>query len=109
MDLTTDMKTGMKIVAKALEAPLVQIANNAGVKGDVVVERVKSFTTNNKGYNVLTNKYVDMFEAGIIDPTKVTRSALQNAASVSATMLTTEAIVVEIEDKKDKPQQNDVY
>ena len=95
-ELTSDMRTGMRIVAKALEAPLVQIANNAGVKGDVVVEKVKTFAKNNKGYNVLTNKYVDMFEAGIIDPAKVERCAIQNASSVAGMILTAEASVAEV-------------
>lgn len=95
-DLTPDTRTGIRIVAKALETPLVQIANNAGVKGEVVVEKVKSFANNNKGYNVLTGKYVDMFDAGIIDPAKVERCAIQNASSVAGMILTAEASVAEV-------------
>ena len=100
-DLTADMKTGMRIVAKALEAPLAQIANNGGVKGDVIVEKVKTFAKDNRGYNVLTNKYVDMMEAGIIDPAKVERCALQNASSVAGMILTAEASVAEVQ--KEQP------
>ena len=93
-------KTGMQIVAKALQEPLKQIATNAGLEGAVIVENVKkSFA--NEGFDALHEEYVNMIDKGIIDPTKVTRSALQNAASIAAIMLTTEAAVVEI--KKDEP------
>ena len=85
------------------EEPLRQLATNAGLEGSVVVEKVKA-EKKTVGFNVDTETYVDMFEAGIIDPTKVTRSALQNAASIAALMLTTEAIVADIpEKKKDVP------
>lgn len=94
-------KTGMQIVAKALQEPLKQIATNAGLEGAVIVENVKKSSTN-EGFDALNEKYVDMIAAGIIDPTKVTRSALQNAASIAAILLTTESAVVEI--KKDEPQ-----
>jgi len=99
--LTGDQKIGAEIVCRAIEEPLRTLVNNAGLEGSVVVEKVR----NEKkaiGFNVDTEQYVDMFEAGIIDPTKVTRSALQNAASIAALMLTTEALVTEVPDK-DKP------
>ena len=93
-------KTGMQIVAKALQEPLKQIAVNAGLEGAVIVENVK-MSSANEGFDALNEKYVDMIQAGIIDPTKVTRSALQNAASIAAILLTTEAAVVDV--KKDEP------
>lgn len=98
---TAEEKTGMQIVAKALQEPLKQITTNAGLEGAVIVENVKKSSTN-EGFDALNEKYVDMIAAGIIDPTKVTRSALQNAASIAAILLTTESAVVEI--KKDEPQ-----
>ncbi|MGI5922067.1 MAG: chaperonin GroEL [Syntrophomonadaceae bacterium] len=96
-----DELTGIKLVQKALEEPLRQIANNAGVEGSVVVEKVKE-SKMGIGYNALTGVYEDMIAAGIIDPAKVTRSAVQNAASIAAMVLTTEAIVCEIPSKDDK-------
>ncbi|MBQ8792376.1 MAG: chaperonin GroEL [Clostridia bacterium] len=109
--LSGDEKTGANIVLSAIEEPIRQIAKNSGVDGGVVVNKIYEHIDEKAyGFDALNNEYCDMFERGIIDPTKVTRSALQNAASVSATMLTTEAIVVEIEDKKETtPQPNDVY
>ena len=97
VDAIGDERTGVNLVAKALEEPLRQIANNAGIEGSVVVEKVKEAQTEHKGmgFNALTNVYEDMIKAGIIDPAKVTRSAVQNAASISAMLLTTEAIVSE--------------
>ena len=95
-----DIAVGYNIVAKALEAPLIQIANNAGVKGDVVADKVRRSTVFSKGYDALRNTYVDMFEAGIVDPAKVIRSALENAANVSASLLTTEVAIVP---KKEQP------
>ncbi|MCZ8361095.1 MAG: chaperonin GroEL [Microcystis sp. LE19-388.1G] len=93
--LTNDEeKVAADIVAKALEAPLRQLANNAGVEGDVIVEGVRD-TAFSVGYNVLTGKYEDLIAAGIIDPAKVVRSAVQNAASIAGMVLTTEALVVE--------------
>ncbi len=89
-----DEMTGVKLVMKALEEPLRQIANNAGVEGSVVVEKVKE-AGKGIGYNALTGVYEDMIAAGIIDPAKVTRSAVQNAASIAAMVLTTEAVVTE--------------
>lgn len=94
--LKGDEKTGAAIVRKALEAPIKQIAENAGVNGGVIVEKVLEQNTLNYGYDALTGTYGDMIAKGILDPTKVTRSALQNAASVAGTLLTTESIVVDI-------------
>ncbi len=90
-----DDKVGYRILLDALHIPLRQIAENAGVKGDVVVEEVKKLPTN-EGFNAMNNEYVDMFNEGIVDPAKVTRSALENAVSVASMLLTTEAAVVDI-------------
>jgi len=95
--LVGDEKTGASIVIKALEAPIRQIVNNAGLEGAVIVEAMKA-KDKGIGYDALEEKFVNMVEAGIIDPTKVTRSALQNANSVAATLLTTEAIVTDIKE-----------
>ncbi len=94
-----DAKTGVQIVLRALEEPVRQIAQNAGVEGSVVVEKIKREGKKGFGYDALNDKYVDMNDAGIIDPTKVTRSALQNAASVAASVLTTESLVADIPEK----------
>lgn len=93
--LTGDEKTGAMIIAKALEEPVRQIVTNAGLEGSVIVDKIKNSEAG-VGFNVLTEEYVGMNEAGIVDPTKVTRSALQNAASVAAMLLTTEAVVGDI-------------
>ena len=93
-----DVKVGVNIVKRAIEEPVRQIANNAGLEGSVVVEEVKK-AGNGVGFNALTNEYVDMIGAGIVDPAKVTRSALQNAASIAAMVLTTETLVA------DKPEK----
>ena len=90
-----DEKTGAKIVATALQAPVRQIAENAGVDGSVVFERIRSSGKIGYGYNAYTEEYADMISAGIVDPTKVTRSALENAASIAACVLTTESLVVD--------------
>ena len=97
-ELTGDEKTGSEIVIKALEAPLRQIVANAGLEGSVVVNKVKELD-DSMGFNALTEEYVEMVEAGILDPAKVTRSALQNATSVASTFLTTEAVVADIPQK----------
>ncbi|MCI8611273.1 MAG: chaperonin GroEL [Clostridiales bacterium] len=89
-----DEKTGVQIVVKALEAPVRQIAENAGFEGSVVVEKILNTDKKGFGFDAYSETYCDMIEAGIVDPAKVTRSALQNAASVAATVLTTEALVV---------------
>jgi chaperonin GroEL len=98
LELSGDEATGAAIVRKALEEPLKQIAINAGLEGGVVVERVRNLTPG-EGLNAATGDYVNMFEAGILDPTKVTRSALQNAASIAALFLTTEAVIAEKPEK----------
>ncbi|MYY93549.1 chaperonin GroEL [Ligilactobacillus salivarius] len=97
-----DVQTGINIVKRALEEPVRQIAENAGLEGSVIVEKLKEQKPG-VGFNAATNEWVDMVEAGIVDPTKVTRSALQNAASVSALLLTTEAVVTD----KPEPESND--
>ena len=99
-ELNGDERTGAEIILKALEAPLFHIAANAGLEGAVIINKVKE-SEEGVGFDALTEQYVDMIEAGIIDPAKVTRSALQNATSVAATLLTTESVVVDI--KVDNP------
>ena len=94
-----DVKTGVSIVLRALEEPVRQIAKNAGVEGSVIVEKLKSKKSVSYGYDASKDEYCDMIERGIIDPTKVTRSALQNAASVAAMVLTTESLVADLPDK----------
>lgn len=108
--LTGDEKTGAAIIVKALEAPIRQIAKNSGVDGGVVANNVlANLDKKAYGYDALTNKYVDMIASGIIDPTKVTRSALQNAASVAGTLLTTEVLVVETDDGNENKNTNIDY
>ncbi len=94
--LEGDEKTGAKIILKAIEEPVRQIAKNAGLDGSVIVDKIMTAGKTNYGFDALNNKYCDMVESGIIDPTKVTRSVLQNAASVASTLLTTESIVTDI-------------
>ncbi len=93
--LTGDEKTGARIIATALQAPIRQIAQNAGVDGSVVYEKIRSSKKVGYGYNAYTEQYVDMVSAGIVDPTKVTRSSLENAASIASCVLTTESLVTE--------------
>ena len=95
-----DEKVGVAIVVKALEEPARQIAENAGFEGSVVVDKIMNSKKLGYGFNAYDETYVDMVEAGIVDPTKVARSALQNAASVAATVLTTEALVADKPDEK---------
>lgn len=102
LKLTGDQATGVDIVRKSLEEPLRQIANNAGVEGSVVVNAVRE-GKDNYGYNAATNEYGDMVKFGVVDPAKVTKSALRNAASVASMMLTTEAIITEIPEPKSAP------
>ncbi|ROO90217.1 chaperonin GroEL [Actinocorallia herbida] len=102
LDLTGDEATGAAIVKKALEEPIKQIAVNAGLEGGVVVEKVRNLPAG-QGLNAATGEYVDMFASGIIDPAKVTRSALQNAASIAALFLTTEAVIAEKPEKNPAP------
>ena len=96
--LEGDEKTGAAIIAAALTAPMRQIAKNAGIDGSVVLEQVKQSKKTGYGFDAYNETYVDMISAGIVDPTKVTRSALENAASVASLMLTTESLVA------DKPE-----
>ena len=95
-----DFKTGVSIVLKALEEPVRQIAANAGMEGSVIVDKIKNSEKEGFGYNFATNEYCDMIDSGIVDPTKVTRSAIQNASSVAAMVLTTESLVTDIKDPK---------
>ncbi len=95
LGLSGDEATGASIIISAIEAPLRQLSANAGLEGALIVEKVKN-ASGNEGYNVATGEYVDLIEAGVVDPTKVTRSALQNAASISGLMLTTECLITDI-------------
>jgi chaperonin GroEL len=101
-DLETDEKIGVQIVRRAIEEPTRTLADNAGAEGALVVEEVKK-RKGNEGYDVATEQYTDLVKAGIVDPTKVTRSALQNAASIAGLLLTTEALVTEIPEKEKTP------
>jgi chaperonin GroEL len=94
-----DEKVGAEIVRRAIEAPLRQLADNAGLEGALIVAEAKR-RKGNDGLNIATGEWVDLVKAGIVDPTKVTRSALQNAASISGLLLTTEALITEIPEKK---------
>mgnify|MGYP005846637493 CR=1 FL=1 len=100
---TGDVKTGMQIVLRALEEPVRQIASNAGMEGSVIVDKIKSANNVNFGYDAAKNEYGDLVAKGIIDPTKVTRCALQNAASIAAMLLTTESIVTDIKEEHPAP------
>lgn len=99
LGLQGDEATGAGIVSKAIESPLRQLAANAGLEGALIVEQVKS-RSGNDGYNVATGEYVDLVAGGVVDPTKVTRSALQNASSIAGLMLTTECLITEIPEKE---------
>ena len=99
LGLKEDQLTGVNIVRKALEEPLKQICQNSGKEGSVILEQVRK-SKPGEGYDALNDKFVNMFEAGIVDPAKVTRSALQNAASIAAMVLTTEAMVTEVPEEK---------
>ncbi|MEX2949207.1 chaperonin GroEL [Staphylococcus warneri] len=103
IEATGDVETGINIVLKALQAPVRQIAENAGLEGSIIVERLKNADAG-VGFNAATNEWVNMLEEGIVDPTKVTRSALQHAASVAAMFLTTEAVVATIPEKEQTEQ-----
>ena len=100
--LEGDEKIGLEIVRRAIEQPLRALADNAGKEGALIVQEVKK-RKGNEGYNVATAEYEDLVKAGVVDPTKVTRSALQNAASISGLLLTTEALVTEIPEKEKTP------
>jgi chaperonin GroEL len=98
-----DEKIGVDIVRRACEEPIRQIVGNGGWEGAIIMEKIRARKDSNYGYNAATAEYEDLVKAGVIDPTKVTRSALQNAASISALMLTTEAMICEIPEKKPAP------
>jgi chaperonin GroEL len=99
LKLQGDEHTGLEIVRRAVEAPLRQLADNAGQEGALIVQEVKK-RSGNEGYDVAANQYTDLLKAGIVDPTKVTRTALQNASSISGLLLTTEALVTELPEKE---------
>ena len=99
-DATGDVKTGISIVRKALEEPVRQIATNAGLEGSVILQNIRAAGKPRYGFDAYNETYVDMFEVGIVDPAKVTRSALENAASVSSMVLTTESVVADKPDPK---------
>ena len=101
--VTGDLRTGVNIVLRALEEPVRQIAANAGLEGSVIVEKIKARKDVNYGFDALNNEYGDMAAKGIIDPTKVTRSALQNAASIASVLLTTESLVCDLPEKNPAP------
>jgi chaperonin GroEL len=101
LKLHDDEQIGVEIVKRAIESPLRCLASNAGVEGSIVVQEVKK-RKGNEGYNVATNEYEDLVKAGVVDPKKVTRSALQNAASIAGLLLTTECLITELPEK-DKP------
>jgi chaperonin GroEL len=103
LKLESDEQIGVNTVKRALEEPLRMIASNAGMEGAVVLGKVKESKDTNYGFNAATDDYTDMISAGILDPAKVTRTALQNAASISALMLTTEALVSEIPEEEKAP------
>ena len=99
LDVPAEQQAGVNIIARAIEAPLRFISENAGVEGSIVVDKVKSLKGSN-GFNAASEEYEDLIKAGVIDPTKVVRTALQNAASVASLLLTTEAMIAE------KPEEN---
>ena len=102
LKLTGDEAVGAQIVARAVEEPLRQLAVNGGYEGGVIVERIKA-AEGDCGFNVATGEFVNMIEAGILDPAKVTRSALQNAASIAGLLLTTECLITDIKEEKEAP------
>ena len=100
LNLTGDEKTGAEIIRRSCEEPVRQISGNAGFEGSIIVEKIRASSEFNYGFNAQTGEYQDLVAAGVIDPAKVTRSALQNASSISGLMLTTEAMICEIPEKK---------
>jgi len=98
-----DEQIGVDIVRRAAEEPVRQIVGNAGFEGAIVIEKIRASSDPNFGFNAATAQYEDLVKSGVIDPTKVTRSALQNASSIAALMLTTEAMIAEIPEKKSAP------
>jgi chaperonin GroEL len=106
MEISGEEKIGVDILMRALEEPIKQIAHNSGKDGAVIAEEIKK-TQGNQGYNAATDTYEDLVAAGIIDPTKVTRSAVQNAVSIAGMLLTTEAVVTDLPEEKDAPAMPD--
>ncbi|MCA9801515.1 MAG: chaperonin GroEL, partial [Cyanobacteria bacterium HKST-UBA02] len=106
-DLHGDERTGFEIVVRSFEYPVRQIASNAGLSGEVVVERIKEKNEDGYGFNAMKFEYCDMAKAGIIDPAKVERFAIQNASSIAAMFLTTEALVVDLPEEKKAPMMPD--
>jgi chaperonin GroEL len=100
VQLEGDQKLGAEILRRALDEPLRQLVANAGLEGSVIIEQIRRQNQPNYGFDVLREQYVDLVEAGIIDPAKVTRTALQNAASVAGMILTTEALVTDLPEKE---------
>jgi chaperonin GroEL len=96
----SDEQIGVGIISRAIEEPIRMIVQNAGGEGSIVIEKVRNSKESNYGYNALTDEYENLVEAGVIDPTKVTRTALQNAASIAGLLLTTEALIVEKKEEK---------
>ncbi|MEP6991752.1 MAG: chaperonin GroEL, partial [bacterium] len=105
LKLDTEEQIGVEIIRRAIEEPLRMIVQNAGGEGSIVLEKVRSSKDDKFGYNALTDTYEDLVQAGVIDPTKVTRTALQNAASIASLLLTTEAIIVEKKEKESHAPQ----
>jgi chaperonin GroEL len=104
LKLEGDQQIGVAIIKRAIEEPMRWIASNAGLEGSIIVSKVKEMKNPDEGFNAQTETYEDMVKAGVIDPTKVVRSALQNASSIASLLLTTEALVSEIpEEKKEAP------
>ena len=103
LKLDEDEQIGVDIIRRAIEEPIRMIVYNAGGEGSIVVEKVRASKDKNFGYNALTDTYEDLVVAGVIDPTKVTRTALQNAASIAALLLTTEALIVEKKEERPAP------
>ena len=95
-----EQEAGVNIIRRAIEAPLRRIAENAGIDGSIVVDKVSNAKGNN-GFNARTEEYEDLIKAGVVDPTKVTRSALQNAASISGLLLTTECLITDLPEKEE--------
>jgi chaperonin GroEL len=103
LNLNGDLQIGLQIIRRAIEEPIRQIATNAGFEGSIVVEKVREMKQD-FGFNALTEKYEDMIKSGIVDPTKVVRTALQNAASIASLLLTTEGCVTEIPEEEKQPK-----
>jgi len=106
--VNNDQKVGIEIVRKALEAPIRQIASNAGYDASIIVGKIRDAKSKTQGFDAQTGKFVDMVSKGIIDPTKVVRTALQDATSVAGLLITTEAMIADMPEKKDGPTMPDM-